>query len=67
MKTDGNIDGKNEAIRAAQLRAGAIASRERAESAAVAVLQMSIDLHAPQAEHSSPRAIARLMASSDDE
>lgn len=61
----GAIDGKNCEVRAAQLRAGTVTTRERLEEATAAVARLKISVHHLQAEHASLRAVARLLAASE--
>src|SRR3989442_3930550 len=50
LETGENFHGKNEAIRVAQLRAGTVASRERAEGAQGCVSRRKLTLHRLQSE-----------------
>jgi hypothetical protein len=59
---DGTIDGKNSEVRAAQIRQLTASVREVVEEREHVVARLKIGLRHLQAEHSSLRAIARLLA-----
>src|SRR5438128_567263 len=63
---DGAIDGKNAEVRSANLRQRTACVREVLEEREQVVARLKIGLHHLQAEHSSLRAIARLMAAGSD-
>jgi hypothetical protein len=58
----GAIDGKNAEQRNAQLRAATVASREQLDEALLTLARKKISLHHLQTEHSSLKAIARVLA-----
>src|SRR5262249_31394149 len=60
------IDGKNAEIRAAQLRIATVTEQLLFDQAERRLAEARVSLHHLQAEHSSLRAIARLMAAGSD-
>jgi hypothetical protein len=66
LLTAGAIEGKNAELRAAQLREATRSVREVLEEREEVVARLKIGLHHLQAEHSSLRAIARLMAAGSE-
>ena len=58
----GTLDGKNAETRAAQMRTATMVCREQLDEVQATLARRKVSLHHLQTEHSSLKAIARLMA-----
>jgi hypothetical protein len=63
---EGSIDGKNAEVRTAQLRQSLVSEQADLDMAERLVTGAKVQLHRLQAEHSSLRAIARVIAGTDN-
>jgi hypothetical protein len=63
---DGAIDGKNAEVRSAQLRQATMGEQSALDMAERLVASARVQLHRLQAEHGSLRAIARVLAATDN-